>query len=294
VLVVDKPEGPTSHDVVALVRRALGQREVGHTGTLDPMATGVLALVLGRATRLAQFLAGGVKRYEAAIRLGVDTDTWDRTGAVIPAPAGEANLPSGDAVRRELAAMRGEQEQRPPPFSAKRVGGTRAYDLARAGRAVVIRPARVALHEVEVVKAAPPLVEVRLSCSAGYYVRALAHDLGQRLGCGGCLERLRRLASGPFDLSRAVPLASVAADPGAASAAVVPVEELFPDLPVAVLTEEGARRASHGNDVGPAECRVFPAAAGGTVRLLEPGGRLLALAGPGRVPGTLHPAVVLK
>jgi len=295
VLVIDKPAGPTSHDVVARVRCALRQREVGHTGTLDPMATGVLALVLGRATRLAQFLSGARKRYEATIRLGLATDTWDRTGGVVRRLDEGERLPGEVELRLHLEAMLGEQDQLPPPFSAKKVAGVRAYALARSGQTVDVRPARVTLDEVALLAADPPLFEVRVGCSAGYYVRALAHELGERLGCGACLERLRRVASGPFTLARALPLEVVERDPAAASAAVIALEELLPELPAGVLTEEGARRASHGNDVTPRDFNRVPVlAAERAVRLLGPDGRLLAVARPGKQPDTLHPAVVLK
>ncbi len=281
--------------MVARVRRALRLREVGHTGTLDPMATGVLALVLGRATRLAQFLSGARKGYEATIRFGSATDSWDRTGQVVRRLEEEAGLPGEGEVRLQLEAMLGERDQMPPPFSAKKVAGVRAYALARSGQKVAPRPVRVALHEVELVAWTPPLLEVRIACSAGYYVRALANELGECLGCGACLERLRRVASGPFTLARALPLQAVEHDPAVAAAAILAPEELLPELPDGVLTEEGARRASHGNDVAPADFSRLPAAAGiGAVRLLGPDGCLLAVAWPGREPGTLHPAVVLK
>jgi len=277
------------------VRRALRLREVGHTGTLDPMATGVLALVLGRATRLAQFLSGARKGYEATIRFGIATDSWDRTGQVVRRLAEQASLPGELEVRRQLEAMLGERDQMPPPFSAKKVAGVRAYALARSGQKVDPRPARVALHEVELVAWAPPLLEVRIACSAGYYVRALANELGESLGCGASLERLRRMASGPFTLACALPLEAVEQDPAAAAATIFAPEALLPELPIGVLTEEGARRAAHGNDVTLADFSRPPVATGmGAVRLLGPDGCLLAVAWPGRQPGTLHPAVVLK
>ena len=292
---MDKPEGPTSHDVVACARRVLGQREAGHTGTLDPMATGVLPLVLGRATRLAQFLSGGTKGYEATIRLGLATDTWDRTGSVVRQQPGDVPLPGEEDIRRALAAMLGEHEQVPPPFSAKRVGGVRAYALARSGQAVAPKAARVALLEATIDAWDPPLLQMRISCSAGFYVRALARDLGERLGCGACLEHLRRFASGTFTSDRAISLESLQRDPALARASIIRLEDLLPQLPSARLTEAGARRAAHGNDVSPADFAEPPVpGAGGLVRLLAPDGQLLAVARPGNEPGTLHPAVVLK
>lgn len=294
VLVVDKPEGPTSHDVVACARRALRQRQVGHAGTLDPMATGVLVLVVGRATRLAQFLSGREKSYEARIRLGISTDTWDRTGTVVSRhPPGEP-LPDADAIRVAIASFLGEHEQAAPAFSAKKIGGVRAYDLAREGRPVAVAPSRVTLHSVEVTAIDPPCVDLRLRCSAGYYVRALADSLGRRLGCGACLEALRRTASGAFSLEAALTLDTLVGDPDLALARLVPPEAALPDLPAVVLDEAGARRARHGNEVGPADCRPGsdPGEAA-AVRLLDPSGRLLAVGRPAARRGFLHPVVVL-
>jgi tRNA pseudouridine55 synthase len=308
LLVVDKPEGPTSHDVVALARRSLGVRQVGHTGTLDPMATGVLVLVVGRATRLAQFLSGREKQYLARLRLGIATDSWDRTGSVVSRTDPGARLPGSGEIEAALREFLGEHEQVPPPFSAKKVRGVPAYSLARRGRTVEIASARVTLHAAVIEGCEGPWVDVRLTCSAGFYVRALADSLGRRLGCGACLDALRRIASGSFTLQQSVPLERLEEPGGSAAAWLISVERALPDLPAVVLTGEGARRALHGNDVGPgdwtaAEVRPGPGAANGAwtrasagfdaVQLLSPDGRLLAVARPGAAPGVLHPAVVL-
>jgi tRNA pseudouridine55 synthase len=293
VLVVDKPEGPTSHDVVARARRALGIRSIGHTGTLDPMATGVLVLVVGRATRLAQFLSGHRKTYDAVVRLGLVTDTWDRTGARVPGPDGP--LPSPADVARTLDGFLGASPQVPPPYSAKKVDGVRAHVLARRGRAVAVEPAMVELHEARVTGADIPLVRMTVVTSAGFYVRSLVHELGQALGCGACLEALRRTASGSFDLGQAVGLGLVERDPGAAVGRMVPLEGLLPDLPAVVLDEDAARRAGHGNEVEvPCAVGQVPAPDGGIVRLMAPDGSLLAIARTTGRPGVLHPAVVLR
>ena len=294
VLVVDKPEGPTSHDVVATARRALATREVGHTGTLDPMATGVLALVVGRATRLAQFLSGGDKVYDARVRLGVTTDTWDRTGAVLAEAAGDRPLPSLAAVTGAACGLLGEREQAPPPYSAKKVGGTPAYALARRGRDVEIRPVRVTLHAIDITAFEPPFVGVRLRCSGGYYVRALAQELGRLLGCGACLHDLRRQASGEFDLDWAVSLELLVRDPAEAVSRLIPVEALLGDWPAVALNDAGARRAGHGNEIGPDDVIGQRPPGGGPVRLFGPDGGLLAIAEPADRPGFLHPRVVLK
>jgi tRNA pseudouridine55 synthase len=302
VLVVDKPEGPTSHDVVARARRALRTRQIGHTGTLDPMATGVLALVVGRATRLAQFLSGREKAYDARIRLGLVTDTWDRTGVVVSQVSPAASLPDAAAVESALRGFVGEHEQLPPPFSAKKIEGVRAYDLARQGRDVPVQAVRVTLHSVRLLSHDGPFVDVAVECSAGFYVRALAHHFGRRLGCGACLESLRRTASGGFRLDQAVSLDAVEQSPLDALARLVPLERALDDLPALVLTEAGLTRALHGNEVEPGNYRPppssgDPASAGssaGAVQLLDPAGHLVAIARPTDRPGVLHPAVVLK
>jgi tRNA pseudouridine55 synthase len=289
VLVVDKPEGPTSHDVVARARRALGIRSIGHTGTLDPMATGVLVLVVGRATRLAQFLASHRKAYDAVIRLGLVTDTWDRTGT--PLPAAAAPLPSPVDIECALAGFLGTGPQLPPPYSAKKVDGVRAHVLARRGRPVDVEPAIVGLFEARVSGIDLPLVRLTLLTSAGYYVRSLVHELGRRLGCGACLEGLRRTASGEFDLAQAVPLAELERDPAAASSRFVPMNAVLPELPAVVLDEEDARRAGHGNEI---DVGVAFSGRPEAVRLMARDGSLLAIARPSGRPGVLHPAVVLK
>jgi tRNA pseudouridine55 synthase len=294
VLVVDKPEGPTSHDVVTWCRRRLGIRAVGHAGTLDPMATGVLVLVLGRATRLAQFLSGQPKSYDATIRLGLRTDTWDRTGTPASPPY-EGPWPDPSVIVSTLSSFVGARPQMPPPFSAKKIEGERAHRLARRGEAVRVEPAMVVLHSCDVGVVDPPLVGISLQSSAGYYVRSLAQELGDALGCGACLERLRRTASGTFTLAEAAGLAFLDEHPDAAEAHLVPLERLLPGLPAVWLDEDDARRAAHGNEVTVRSPDTSPGLAGAAfVRLFAPGGSLLAIARPTGRPGVLHPAVVLK
>ena len=196
VLVLDKPPGPTSHDCVAAVRRKFRGSKVGHTGTLDPFATGVLPIVVGRATRLARYLSGTEKEYDALIRLGRATDTHDATGTVVfEAPDGLA-IPDSDAVATVLDGYRGTWMQTPPAFSAKLAGGVRAYEQARRGRPVELAPVAVTVSALELLSVAGPLVRLRLVSSAGFYVRSLAHDIGVKLGTGATLEGLRRLRSG--------------------------------------------------------------------------------------------------
>src|SRR3982751_5194175 len=196
LLVIDKPAGPTSHDVVARMRRALGERRIGHTGTLDPGASGVLPLVVGRATRLAKFLSGGSKIYEAIVRLGVATNTYDADGSPVGA-AWTGAMPSRDAIDAALAAFRGVCLQRPPIYSAKKIDGERSYNIARASHpAQPAGPApaavSVTVHRLDLVGVNSEEVTLVVEASAGFYVRSLAHDLGQRLGTGAHLSALRR------------------------------------------------------------------------------------------------------
>lgn len=217
LLVVDKAEGPTSFDVVARARRALGTRAIGHTGTLDPLASGVLVLLAGRWTRLANLLASDDKRYRATIRFGTRTTTDDRAGEVVehadPAPLVE------ERVRSALASMRGAQEQVPPAYSAIHVEGQRAYQLARRGDEVELAPRSVTIFTLELVHWSSPDAVVDVHCSKGTYVRALARDVGRALGVPAHLYALRRTAAGPWTLDDAVPQAQLD-DPAAARAAV--------------------------------------------------------------------------
>ncbi len=203
VLPVDKPEGPTSHDVVAAARRALGERRVGHTGTLDPFASGLLLLCIGRATRLAQFLTDLDKTYEATARLGVATDTEDREGTV-SSTSERWNEITAQGLEAAFDSLRGSILQTPPQFSAKKVGGEVAHRLARRGESVTLEPRSVTVHELEVVAFDAPDVCFRVRCSSGTYVRSLARDLGEVLEVGAHLTQLRRTHVGPFSVSSAL------------------------------------------------------------------------------------------
>ena len=305
VLVIDKPAGPTSHDIVACVRRTLGLKKVGHLGTLDPLASGVLPLVVGRATRLSSLLAGAAKQYDAVIRLGLSTDTYDITGTVVwgrdaadtDAPAATAGRrhPSPVTVAQAAADFVGSYLQRPPSFSAKKVNGVRAYDLARRRQPVEVPPAQVTVERLEVVSVDGPRVRCRLVCSSGFYVRSLAHDLGKVLGCGGCLESLRRERHGPFSLETAVPLAQVVEDVASVAAELIPMRSLLPGIPAVVVSDAGARRVAHGSSLRVAD--IVPNAQPPTpnterVRVLDKRGGLLAIADRQR-DGALHPKIVL-
>ena len=292
VLVVDKPSGPTSHDVVARVRRTLGERRIGHTGTLDPLATGVLPLVVGGATRLATFLSGDEKEYVAAVRLGCATDTYDAAGTPVePAAARSAAAVTRDEVDAALTAFRGTFDQMPPAFSAKKIGGVASYRLARRNQAVALSTVRVTVSALSIESFEGGLLTVRVTASAGFYVRSLAHDLGERLGCGAHLERLRRTRAGSFSEADAAPLGVVESEGAQAASRLVQGTRLLPHLPAVVLTERGLRRASHGNAVSPAEMEGGRAE-GAVCRLFDAGGRLVAIA-ERRGDGLLHPTIVL-
>jgi tRNA pseudouridine55 synthase len=208
VLLVDKPVGPTSHDVVAMARRSLGLRRVGHTGTLDPFASGLLLLCLGWATRLAEYLTRLDKRYRGEIRLGEATDTADPTGTVIARSDVWRDV-TRDEAAAALALQVGEILQLPPAFSAKKVGGVPMHRLARRGETVRPAPVRVTIHGAEIVRWEPPSLTIEVACSSGTYIRAIARDLGAALGCGAHLAALRRTAVGPHDVAAAVTPAEI-------------------------------------------------------------------------------------
>lgn len=296
VIVIDKPSGLTSHAVVAIARRALGERRIGHCGTLDPMATGVLALACGRATRLASLLAAHHKRYMAEILFGVCTDSYDITGLET---SRSERVPGRDEVVAALDSLRGEYRQAPPPISAKKIQGQRAYALARAGTPVQPMPVPVRVPALEILGYDRSVATIELTCSAGFYVRALAHEAGRLVGTGACLQSLRRLASGDFTLAEAVTLEQLQEEPESVWAYVIPLARLLPELPQATLSAEGVVRASHGRDIGPDQVvGSWPLGDRGApepwVRLFDPEGALLALATPGHNPTVLHPAVVLS
>jgi tRNA pseudouridine55 synthase len=294
VLLVDKPSGPTSHDVVARIRSVARERSVGHTGTLDPRATGLLPLVLGKATRLASVLAGGDKTYEASVRLGVSTSTDDGDGTVTDLFTGP--LPDASQIDEALTAFRGTFEQTPPTHSAKRIGGQKAYDLARREVPVVLKPVTVTVQSLVRHAYEAGTVRLELTVTSGFYVRALARDLGRALGCGAHLDALRRTRVGRFEVTQALPLAEAERlGPDVRGHLLSPGDALA-EFPAVTVTELGLKRAVHGNSLGPEhlEMRYVPPAgltAAGRVRILAPDGRLVALANSRG--GLLHPAVVL-
>ena len=294
VLVVDKPSGPTSHDVVARVRRALKTRRVGHTGTLDPLATGVLPLVLGSVTRLAQFLSSDDKAYLADIRFGFSTTTYDALGSPTggAAPDGGPFAIDGSALERELEAFRGTYLQMPPAFSAKKVAGRPAYELARAGQAPELKAVEVTVRELALVAQQGSTARLRVECSSGFYVRTLAHELGARLGCGAHLTALRRTRAGSFALADAIPLSEIEAAGVAGGNRVLAPERLLTEIPAARLTAAGSSRARHGAALGPSDWSGEEPRATGRMRLLDNEGALLGI-GELRPGGLLHPVLVL-
>jgi tRNA pseudouridine55 synthase len=291
VLVIDKPVGPTSHDVVATARRILRAKRVGHTGTLDPNASGVLPLVLGRATRLAQFLSSDDKEYLATIRFGVVTDSYDGRGRVIEETGA---VPSRAAIVSALPRFRGEFEQMPPSYSAKNVDGERAYVLARRAKPVALTAVRVATRALELVSFEPPLAALRIVCSAGFYVRSLAHDLGQAVGTGAILDALVRTRAGTFTSDIALPFGDLAGGVSErVQRAILPIDALLPHWPGVALTREGSWRAVHGLEIRPQDAREGSLPAGSRIRLMSADGALLGVAKPSKLPGFLHPDVVI-
>lgn len=276
ILIVDKPQGWTSMDVCAKLRGVFHEKRVGHAGTLDPMATGVLPVFIGRATRAVEFAAGADKEYIATLRLGVTTNTQDATGEVTdtrPVTVTQANL---EAV---LPRFRGDIEQVPPMFSAIKRDGKKLYELARKGKEVERDPRPVTIRTLEVLRPlGPDGYELRVVCSKGTYVRTLCHDIGQALGCGGCMSALRRIRAAGFSLEDAVSLERVreAADP---SALLLPVESLFADRPALPLRAAAEKKVRNGASVS------LPDAPDGEYRVRGQSGEFLAL---GRVrSGTL-------
>ena len=296
VLVVDKTQGPTSHDVVAIARRALGVSRIGHTGTLDPMATGVLPLVVGRATRLAQFLTAGDKDYEATVAFGRTTDTYDALGKAL---SGSDARPDRGQLDAALAKFRGSFEQTPPAYSAKNIDGERSYELARkmktGGVATLPKAVTVTARQLEIVSFDGDTTCLRMSVTAGFYVRSLAHDLGAALGMGAVLAALRRTRSGEFGLEGAVPLAAVLQSSQEALALrLVPFDKLLAGLPsVTLRAPVQVERVKNGLEVAPEDLLVVVSPLPALVRLLGPDGALVGLARPGKTAGFLHAAVVL-
>lgn len=303
VLVIDKPVGLTSHDVVARARHILHERRIGHTGTLDPFATGVLVIMLGKATRLAQFLSGVDKEYEAIIRLGYSTDTGDRTGTRIPGPELPKDKPwSEHEIEAALQSLRGDIDQVPPMYSAKKVDGRKLYELARRGEDVERQPQRVCIYEFEAIRPEGQLIKdnldgtfdfhVRVSCSSGTYVRTLAEDFGKRLYVGAHLAELRRTRVGDLTIDQAITLDQLKVHFAEESLGpiVLPPGAALSRLPFVHLNAEDVRRANHGREVSVAEAEW---ADGENVKMCDADERLIAVGQYDASARRLHPRVVL-
>ncbi|MGH9467826.1 MAG: tRNA pseudouridine(55) synthase TruB [Terriglobales bacterium] len=285
--IVNKPAGFTSHDVVARARRLCQERSIGHLGTLDPAATGVLPLLVGRLTRLAQFFQGRDKEYCGVVRFGFATDTYDAGGTPTSPPISAP--PERAALEAALARFRGRFEQTPPPYSAKKVAGVPAYKRARRDEPLALPPVSVEIRELELLSLEGDCLEFRAVCSSGTYMRSLAHDLGVALGTGAHLLRLQRTRVGEFDLahSRSLDeLGSLAAQ-GSLATALLPPLQLLPEMPAVVAPKEAISRLLHGQSANLPDYSTAP-----RIRVFAPSGELLAIAR--RIAGTLfQPQIVL-
>lgn len=290
VIVVDKPEGWTSHDVVGKVRRLAKTRKVGHLGTLDPIATGVLPLVIERATRLAQFYTHSDKIYEGVVRFGWSTDTYDRAGEATSPPR-EVSLEAA-TIEPLLESFRGEFLQQPPPVSAKKVAGRRAYELARKSVEVELEPVKVHVYELTLLEVRGPDVRLRAHCAGGTYLRSIAHELGQEVGCGAHLQELRRLASGEFEIAQSRSIAqleSLAAEERLLDA-LVPAAQMLPGFPDVFVDELTVGQIRQGRNFPASPFRMQTASR--YVKAITRQGDLVAI-GEAVLPNLYHPVVVL-
>ena len=288
-LVIDKPEGWTSHDVVNKVRRIAGTKRVGHLGTLDPIATGVLPVVIGRATRLAQYYTRSEKIYEGVVRFGWSTETYDRAGTPT-SPVVEPHLEAA-ALEEYLERFRGEFLQTPPPVSAKKIAGKRAYELARNSVAVELEPVKIQVYELVVLDWDGTRARLRVHCSAGTYLRSIAHDLGQLAGCGAHLEELRRIRNGEFDVEQArtlEQLASLAAEERLLDA-LIPPAAMLPGLPTVFLDEVTTNQVRQGRNFPASPFRAQSASR--FVKAVTGQQELVAI-GEAVLPNVYHPVTV--
>jgi tRNA pseudouridine55 synthase len=289
-IVVDKPAGWTSHDVVNKMRRLAGTRRIGHLGTLDPGATGVLPLVVGRATRLAQFYARTSKVYEGVIHFGYSTASYDADGERT-SPETAVTIDRA-ALETILNRFRGEFAQTPPPVSAKKIGGKHAYEFARKQQAVELKPVDVHVYALEVIGIEGSEAAVRVHCSAGTYLRGIAHEAGQALGCGAFLKNLRRTAAGDFKIAQARTLEELAAlaGQGRMEEALIPAARLLPEFPAEIVDAVTLGQIRNGRDfrVSPFQIR----AGARYVKAVTPQGELVAI-GEARLPNLYHPVLVL-
>jgi tRNA pseudouridine55 synthase len=276
VLNINKPAGVTSHDVVERVRMILHERRIGHTGTLDPLATGVLVLCAGKATRIAQYLEAGEKEYKAIMRLGVSTDTLDAEGRVVATTS--YALPDRQRIIEAMRTFTGPIMQRPPAYSAVKVGGVPAYKLAREGKAALLKPRPVTIYSLELTAFKDPLVSLLVRCSKGVYIRSVCAGIGDALGMGAHLAALERTRSGHFSIGRSVTLDQLQAmmTAGIVEKFITPIDEALADFPSVPINEIESARVMHGSAI---TCPPSIAAMDSErVRLHSPAGRLLGLA----------------
>ena len=267
IVIVDKPQGWTSQDVTARLRRVFGTRRIGHGGTLDPMATGVLPVFVGRATRAVEFFEHAEKTYETVLRLGITTDTEDMTGTVLT----EENVSfTEEQLQETLAAFRGEILQVPPMYSALKVNGQKLCDLARKGKTVERQPRPITIHELTLVERGENILRLRVRCSKGTYIRTLCKDIGEKLGCGGCMESLRRVAAGEYTIDEAVPLQTLL-DTEEPEKYLRGVDTMFRNYPTVTLTANQETRCRNGN-------AFSVSLAPGTYRAYSQAGEFLMLA----------------
>jgi len=308
-LVIDKPAGMTSHDVVARVRKIVGERRVGHTGTLDPFATGVLVVLIGRATRLAQFLSGAEKEYEAVIRLGFATDTGDLTGSPLQRPfTTETQRPTEihrEDIEAALASLRGEIDQTPPMYSAKKIAGRRLYELARRGEEVERKSVRVNISQFEALPRDGLMLNdrddgtrdlaVRVVCSAGTYVRSLAETVGERLGVGAHVVELRRTHAGRFAIDDATTLdrLSELMETASIDEAMISPDAAIAHLPAVCLSNDDVTRTLHGMNMQIEDAQARNWSEGEPVRMRDLNGALVAVGIYDHGQGFIHPKVVV-
>ncbi len=280
ILNVRKEKGFTSHDVVAKLRGITGQKKIGHTGTLDPDATGVLPVCLGRATKLCDMLTDRDKTYEAVLLLGCVTDTQDISGKVLESK--DASGVREEDITDVLQSFVGEYAQVPPMYSALKVNGKKLYELAREGKEIERKARKVQIHGIRILKIEPPRVRMEVRCSKGTYIRTLCHDVGARLGCGGCMEELVRTRTGGFCLEDSLTLEEIAGkkEAGNLMDVIIPIDSMFEDYPKMAVSAKGDSLAKNGNPLKPAMLRPYggePAGSGRFIRLYDEAGQFIAV-----------------
>ncbi len=280
IILIDKPRGMTSHDVVDRLRRITRMRQIGHTGTLDPMADGLLILCLGRATRVSQFLLGLDKVYGGTITLGAISATYDAEGDITPQ---ERPLPDGDdSIREAMATQLGERSQLPPPYSAIKVAGKKLYEYARNGEEIPSKPRPVRIHHFDLIRYLPPEIQFSAKVGSGTYIRSMAHDLGLALGCGGYLSQLRRTHIGAFTVDQAVPLEALLAEPELVISHLMSLTEGLTHLPKVTIHPRAEKAIMNGRTFTTGDIMEFDGILrpGAPVLVLDSGGRVLSIAQP--------------